>query len=284
MQGWIKLHRKIRSNEIFNDMNLFRLWVICLTEASHKEHKQLVGKQMVDIQAGQFVTGRFHISELYNKGLSTNEKKNPLTVWRWMDKLQKFGFLNINSNNKFSIATVVNWCYYQVDEQQIEHQMNNKSTSDEQQMFTNKNGNNGENDENGNKETPRRKFIYDDLHMKMAKYFVDCIRTFLPSFKQPNMDRWANDFRMLNLIDERNKDEIRVMIEFVTKHHFWHKNCMSPSAMREKWDRLQVELNSQAERKGGQQHGQRISQRSDKDSIVGNKIGWHNAPDDLPDL
>lgn len=49
MDGWIKLHRKIRENPVFNDMNLFRLWMICLTEATHKERDQMIGKQIVKL-------------------------------------------------------------------------------------------------------------------------------------------------------------------------------------------------------------------------------------------
>lgn len=69
MQGWIKLHRKLRNNPVFNNPNLLRLWLICLTEASHTSRKQMIGNQVVDLSPGQFVTGRFDIAEMFNEGL-----------------------------------------------------------------------------------------------------------------------------------------------------------------------------------------------------------------------
>ncbi len=68
-KGWIKLHRKIMDNPIFNDFQLYRLWSICLLEATHKDREQPVGKQIVKLEPGQFVTGRYDLHELYNRGL-----------------------------------------------------------------------------------------------------------------------------------------------------------------------------------------------------------------------
>lgn len=74
MVGWIKLHRKIRSNPIFNDPQLLRLWLICLTEASHTEHDQIVGRQTVKLKPGDFVTGRFALMDMYNTGLKSKDR------------------------------------------------------------------------------------------------------------------------------------------------------------------------------------------------------------------
>ena len=60
-----------------------------------------------------------------------------------MQTLEKMGNLNIKTNNKYSIITIVNWETYQGANNNYEHQneqqMNNKRTTDEQQMNTNKN-------------------------------------------------------------------------------------------------------------------------------------------------
>lgn len=156
MGGWIKLHRKIRSNPIFNDLQLFRLWTICLLEASHKPHEQPVGRQVVNLEAGQFVTGRFDLHGMYNQGLKKNDHVAEYTVWRWLQTLEKHGMVSINSSNKYSIITVLNWSLYQIDEQQNEHedeqQMSNKRATNEQQMSTNKNVKNEKNEKNEKKE------------------------------------------------------------------------------------------------------------------------------------
>jgi hypothetical protein len=151
MSGWISLHRKIRQNAVFNDVQLLRLWLICLMEASHKEHKILVGKQMVELQPGQFVTGRFEIGAKYNEGLKPKDRVQDLTVWRWLKTLESLDFLIIESNNKFSLCTVAKWAFYQNNDQQNDQQMINKRSTNDQQMITNNNVNKGNNDNKGNK-------------------------------------------------------------------------------------------------------------------------------------
>lgn len=137
MEGWISLHRKVRLSAVWQDPELFRLWCLCLLKATHKPHKQLVGNQTVDLMPGQFVTGRDALAEEYNRDLSPSKRVKSLTLWRWLQKLEKLENLNIKSTNKFSVVTVVNWSQYQEKEQQ----MNNKRTTNEQQMITNNNGN-----------------------------------------------------------------------------------------------------------------------------------------------
>ncbi|WP_438491050.1 hypothetical protein [Paenibacillus sp. IHBB 3054] len=138
-KGWIKLHRKILDNPIFNDMQLYRLWSICLLEASYKEREQTIGRQTVLLQPGQFVTGRFDILELYNRGLKERDKvKGEKTVFRWLEHLESRGFLTINKTNKYSIVTVDNWEFYQSDDESNDQEMTIKRPSNDQQMTTNK--------------------------------------------------------------------------------------------------------------------------------------------------
>ncbi|WP_254245969.1 DnaD domain-containing protein [Macrococcoides canis] len=73
--------------------------------------------------------------------------------------LKNLDTIDIKSNNKFSVVTIVNWGLYQQEEENHdskrnnkrttdEQQTNNKRTTDEQQMDTNKNVKNVENDNN----------------------------------------------------------------------------------------------------------------------------------------
>ena len=64
-------------------------------------------------------------------------------TYRLIKKLESMHNLYIKTNNKFSVITIANWEFYQSDnykgEQPFEQQMNNKRTTNEQQMNTNKN-------------------------------------------------------------------------------------------------------------------------------------------------
>jgi len=145
MKGWFRVHRKIINNPIFNDMKLFRLWMICLAKATHTEHKQLVGRQMVNLSPGEFVTGRFELHFEYNNGLKKSEMVSERTLWRWLKRLEEYEYLSIKSYNKYSVVTVDNWSKYQHSDQSNNHQVTTKRPTDDHQVTTNNNDNNANN-------------------------------------------------------------------------------------------------------------------------------------------
>jgi hypothetical protein len=155
--GWVRLYRKILDSAIFQDPELFKLWCLCLLLANHKDlwAKADGITQPVQVKRGQFITGRFALHKAYYPR-KKKKQKSPLTLWRWMQILENMENLNIKTNNKFSIITIVNYEKYQSDgtdnEQQNEQQMNNSRTTDEQQVNTNKNVKNVNNDKNEKKE------------------------------------------------------------------------------------------------------------------------------------
>ncbi|WP_020007371.1 hypothetical protein [Salinicoccus albus] len=149
MSGWLKIHRQMIDSSIFDNEKLFKIFMYCLMKASHKKHKQIVGQKVIELNPGQFVFGRKKASEELNMKEST--------VWSYMKMLDEVESLVINSNNKFSVITIVNWGFYQNEEENHnnrittdEQQNNNRITTDEQQNNTNKNVKNGENVKNNN--------------------------------------------------------------------------------------------------------------------------------------
>lgn len=248
MVGWIKLHRKIRSNPIFNDPQLLRLWIICLTEATHAERNQIVGKQKVKLMPGEFITGRFDIAELYNFGLKSSDRvKGKSTVYRWLEKLEEMGYLSIKKTNKFSIVNIDNWALYQQEGTEYEHrneqQMNIKRTSNEQQMNTNKNYKNVKNEEN--KKPSRLK--YEICDMENAEYLFKEIKNNNPDAKKPNLEKWANEFRLIRERDKRTDNQIKYLIKWSQQDSFWKTNILSPSSLRKQFDRLVTKIKSDKE-------------------------------------
>ena len=140
MNGWIKLHRKLIESPVFDNPDMLKVWLWCLLKASHKEHTHLVGLQTVNLQEGQFVFGRKKASVELN--LSENK------IYRLMKTLETLGNIDMNPNNKFTLVTVGNWRKYQVDQQENEQQIDNKQTTNRQQIDTNKNVKNVKNEKN----------------------------------------------------------------------------------------------------------------------------------------
>jgi hypothetical protein len=135
LQGYIKLYRKTMCSIIWQDPYYFKLWMYCLMKATHKDHKQLVGNQMITLKSGEFVTGRKALSDDLNKGMKPKQRQSELTWWRQLNNLEEWGMLNIKKTNKYSIVSIVKWSEYQENEQQL----NNTCTTTEQQLNTNKN-------------------------------------------------------------------------------------------------------------------------------------------------
>jgi DnaD/phage-associated family protein len=129
--GWIKVHRKLLQSDIFQNEKLLKVFMYCLMKASHTEYKQLVGMKVVELKPGQFVFGRSKAASELNMSEST--------VWRYMKLLEKLDSIALKSNNKFSVVTVGKWGDYQSHDTEGEQQKNNKRTTKEQQMDTNKN-------------------------------------------------------------------------------------------------------------------------------------------------
>ncbi|MDO3680679.1 conserved phage C-terminal domain-containing protein [Paenibacillus ehimensis] len=131
MQGWIKLHRKLLASPFFADPNYLKLWVLCLLKASHQPTRQLVGNQLIDLEVGQFVTGRHSIEEEFNKGIKPSKQLSESTLWRMLSRFESEQMLNIKKTTKYSVVTVVNWIQYQ--------DLDSNWTANEQQLNTNKN-------------------------------------------------------------------------------------------------------------------------------------------------
>lgn len=134
------------------DSDKLKLWLMCLMKATHDEKTQVVGNQIIELKAGQFITGRAALSDEFNRDVKKDRRVDGLTLFRWLNLFEKMEMLNIKKTNKYSLITVLNWDKYQGQRTSNEQQLNNKRTSDEHQLNTNKNDKNVKNAKNEKKE------------------------------------------------------------------------------------------------------------------------------------
>lgn len=277
MVGWIKLHRKIRQNSIFNDAELLRLWLILLTEATHKHFVKPIGRQSVSLEPGQLVTGRHVLADIYNHGLSPSAQKNEKTIWRWIKTLEKSEFVSIKATNKYSIITVLNWHTYQSNEpesvqqigQQIGHEMpTNKNIKEFKEIKEEKKRDKKPVVEDPPGEKPKRakptKPTYEpeSVPYKMAAHLLKLIRDRNPAFKEPVMQKWADEMRMTQDLDKRDPHEMKAILEWSQAHPFWRNRVLSPKKFRYFFDTLKMERDDKL-KKGGKD-GEKSSGWSDK--------------------
>lgn len=251
MQGWIKLHRKIMESPVWNEPGILKVWMYCLMKATHKNREVLIGQQVIELEPGQFITGRTVLADDYNRGVKPKDRVHETTVWRWLKTLEIMGNLHIKTHNKYSVVNIDKWAFYQGDEDDNAQEMHSRCTTDAQQMHTNKNVN------KGNKKESSRKRIYeaDDSYMKMAVYLQDKILEWKPNAKIPkDLNAWADEFRKTHELDERSKQEIKDVIDFATKDSFWQANILSAKSLREKFDQLQAKMKQKPTVKSLEEH------------------------------
>ncbi len=91
-------------------------------------------------------------------------------------------------------------------------------------------------------------FAEDSQELKAAKYLFGKILQHRPTFKQPDLQAWADDFDKIFRIDQREKKELFQVINFAVEDKFWKGNILSPETLRKQYDRLAIQLNAKTEK------------------------------------
>ena len=127
MNGYIQLHRKLLDSAVFQNEKLLKLFIHCLLKASYKEREALIGDSIVQLEQGQFVTGR--------KALARDLNLSEQQVRTLISKLEKLKILHTKSTNKYSVVTVMNWEVYQ---NPTNSSTNNQPATNQQSTTNNK--------------------------------------------------------------------------------------------------------------------------------------------------
>ncbi len=170
-RGYIKLWRKSMDSRIYANKELWQLWTGCLMNANHSKKWVSMttgrGHTEVEVLPGQFVFGRHTWAKKLNV--------KPSTLWKRMLKLKTLGFLNIQSNNSYSVITIVNWETYQhqesVKEQPKEQRGENQVNMKCKPSDTNKNNKNKKNDKNNKKKHKEYVFLTVEEYKKLIDSF-----------------------------------------------------------------------------------------------------------------
>ena len=100
-KGYIKLYRKILENGIFENAELLKVFVWTILRAN-AEPAEVYGRKL---KVGQFVTGKLSAAE--------ELQMRPTTVYDRIKKLEKLGYIKLNSNTKNTVITVLKYNSYQ---------------------------------------------------------------------------------------------------------------------------------------------------------------------------
>ena len=140
MAGWIKLHRQIRDNPLWDEkpFDKARAWIDIILSANHEPNKFLLGNEVANVDRGSFITS----------------EKKLMEKWGWSKcKVRAFLLLLENesmivkkTDSKKTTLEVLNYGIYQDSETAERPQKDRKKTALRLQKDTNKNEKNEKNE------------------------------------------------------------------------------------------------------------------------------------------
>lgn len=96
-----------------------------------------------------------------------------------------------------------------------------------------------------------KKYKFNQSHMELAQYLLDCIKKNKSDFKKPSLDEWADTIRLMRERDDRKHETIRDVIEWCQLDSFWKSNILSANKLRIKFDTLEMQMNQRKEGTNG---------------------------------
>lgn len=238
-KGWIKLHRELLEKPIWTESTPEQkvLLVTLLMMANHSEKQwEWKGKQFT-ARPGQFVTSLPTLVQKCGKNSSVQKIRTALK------RFVKYEFLTDESTPHNRLITIVNWGVYQGSgEASTVHSTDGQQTIN-RQLTVNKNVKNV-------KKRDCRKQVYDEssIFYQLACSLFETIKMNHPRAKEPNIQKWSNDFRLMVEQDGRTIEQIRHLLKWSAQHAFWHTVNLSPASIRRNWDRMVFQLKQGSEK------------------------------------
>jgi len=114
-------------------------------------------------------------------------------------------------------------------------------------------------EQNPSEQSKSPKLRFNDDDRAIAVEILEGVRQVVPNSKQPNLDTWANEIRLMRERDgpDRTPEGIRQLFAWANANPFWRTNILSPEKLREKWDQLQAKRNQGATNGNGRHQRQR---------------------------
>lgn len=139
MDGWVKLHRSITENWVWNDKPFSKgqAWIDLIIMANHKDNKFPLGDKVVTVERGSLITSEIKLMERW--GWSKSK------VRLFLNQLQNDGMIVKKSDRKKTTINIVNYGTYQETETTEKPVKDHKKTTDRPLKDTNKNVKNEKN-------------------------------------------------------------------------------------------------------------------------------------------
>ena len=197
----------------FTDSNAVHLWTYILLKANHTKSEYLWNGKIIDLQPGQFVTGRKRMSA--ETGIQESKIERLLKLFENEQQIEQ------QKTNTSRLISIVNYSKFQSREQQNEQRVNNKRTTDEQRVNTKK-------ELKELKECKNEKDIYkDSLNPLMNFIFENCPN--IQKMSQPMTEIEAN--KLMDAFEFQKICEIFISMDnykkLVSSYQSPFKTCLN---------------------------------------------------------
>lgn len=118
--GWIKLHRKIQDNPIWDKPEQLRAWIDLLLMATHKERTKFINGEEVILEQGEVDASFRYLSKRWN--WSTGK------VRRFLNLLKKCSMIDVKTDTGQNVVSICNYATYQIEENKNDTPMNTQPT------------------------------------------------------------------------------------------------------------------------------------------------------------
>lgn len=131
-KGYVRLYRSIRDNPIvWKDSDHIAVWIYLLLNATYLEFDVVFKGKRKRLSPGQLIVGR--------KSISIDLKIDESKVRRILKIFESEQQIYLETSNKNTLVTIINWSFYQGKINVNSHQTNiDKTTSEQQSNIYNK--------------------------------------------------------------------------------------------------------------------------------------------------
>ncbi|EOQ18640.1 hypothetical protein [Bacillus cereus] len=250
MTGFIKDYRQELESDIWLMPPMYhRVWQWLKYQVNHRDNEiPMRDGSKLNIKRGQHLTSVRNIAQSvgYYEGAKWKEP-NPKTISAILVWLEKQGMISLDrgqGNRQYTLITLLNWDLYQ----DRNSQGNSKYTADgegrEHLVDINKNEKNVKNEK---KNTSRLKYEISD--MENAKLLFQLMLENNENCKEPNLESWANEMRLMRERDKRTEEQIQYVMKWSQRDPFWKTNILSPSKLRKQFDQLIMRIKEEREKR-----------------------------------
>lgn len=193
--------------------------------------------------------------------------------------LKQLGLVDFESNGNrkatsYKICVLYNEDSTHNSEHNSEHRSTHNSTHNSSTLIKQDRNINKTNKDSHNSKHDKRVYEVDDINFKLAQSLLSKIEEQNPDHKKPDLQKWANDIRLMHEQDNRSYDKIQKMIDWSQNNDFWSSNVLSATKLRKQYDTMAAQANNEAKGKttGYHKKSGRIEAATDWDKVKAKKM------------